>query len=352
MKESVNESLEMVLTSSGQPKFIISEDKSNFNQTKVSEIIHEFPERLIDPQEDVADKADDENEAWTTIKFHTAIVISETDLKNCKIDLNVSSKMQLSGKAELMQVIDVPEALLKKAEIQQINNKTFELIQLIQAPHKNKEDKMQAFDKLKLLDRSLETKMTECMRIKDRELKKSLIGQIVESKNRSGSVLTELRKLADLSQLSNETIAKLNDLAYKAIKQGGLKKLVDKRALQNEDLYKRLDKETTSILKTFDFDKIQAQNQQIISDIGDCPLSVSNTLELMQEGDCMCIGLKISRPEAAIADPSRLIIQDVVPTFMSVESFLQSAQFSISNEQNDPYKDVEDAHGGFNAKGR
>ena len=60
--------------------------------------------------------------------------------------------------------------------------------------------------------------MTECMRIKDRELKKSLIGQIVESKNRSGSVLSELRKLTDLSHLSNETIAKLNDLAYKAIK--------------------------------------------------------------------------------------------------------------------------------------
>ena len=115
---------------------------------------------------------------------------------------------------------------------------------------------MQAFDKLKLLDRSLETKMSECMRIKDRELKKSLIGQIVESKNRSGSVLSELRKLTDLSNLSNETIAKLNDLAYKAIKQGGLKKLVDKRALANEDLYKRLDKETNSIIKSMDFDKI------------------------------------------------------------------------------------------------
>ena len=36
----------------------------------------------------------------------------------------------------------------------------------------------------------------------------------------------------------------MNDLAYKAIKSGGLQKLVDKRALQNEDLYKRLEKET------------------------------------------------------------------------------------------------------------
>ena len=56
----------------------------------------------------------------------------------------------------------------------------------------------------------------------------------------------------------------------------------------------------------------------------------------------MSIGLKISRPVAAIADPSRLIIQDVLPTFMSVESFLQSAQFSITEDQ--------DAHGGFDPK--
>ena len=66
----------------------------------------------------------------------------------------------------------------------------------------------------------------------------------------------------------------------------------------------------------------------------------------MKEGDCMSIGLKISRPEAAIADPSRLIIQDVLPTFMSVESFLQSAQFSISNAEDD------EAHGGFDPKAK
>jgi hypothetical protein len=54
----------------------------------------------------------------------------------------------------------------------------------------------------------------------------------------------------------------------------------------------------------------------------------------------MCIGLSISRPEAAIADPSRLIIQDIHPTYISADSFLQSAQFNI-NSQGD------EAHGGF-----
>jgi hypothetical protein len=47
---------------------------------------------------------------------------------------------------------------------------------VIQAAHKNKEDKMNAYETLKLLDRTLEAKMGDCMKLKDRELKKALIG--------------------------------------------------------------------------------------------------------------------------------------------------------------------------------
>lgn len=129
MRESLNESLEMVLSSSGEPKFVITEDKSNLNTTKVSEVIYQFPEKLIDPQEEIQDQIqEEESQDWTSVKFHTSLVLTETDLKNCKINLSVSSKIQLCGKAELMEVIDVPEVLKKKAEILQINNKTFELI--------------------------------------------------------------------------------------------------------------------------------------------------------------------------------------------------------------------------------
>lgn len=60
----------------------------------------------------------------------------------------------------------------------------------------------------------------------------------------------------------------------------------------------------------------------------------------------MCIALDIKRPQAAIADASRLIIKDVYPTYMTANSFLESAQFSIVNSSQD-----EDAHGGFGDKG-
>ena len=46
----------------------------------------------------------------------------------------------------------------------------------------------------------------------------------------------------------------------------------------------------------------------------------------------MCISLKISRPEAAVADPTKLIVRDVVSTYMSANAFLDSASFNIERD--------------------
>jgi hypothetical protein len=56
----------------------------------------------------------------------------------------------------------------------------------------------------------------------------------------------------------------------------------------------------------------------------------------------MCISLEVSRTEACVADPSRLIIRSIIPTYMSSDAFLDSAIFNISKN--------EEAHGGFDSK--
>jgi hypothetical protein len=43
----------------------------------------------------------------------------------------------------------------------------------------------------------------------------------------------------------------------------------------------------------------------------------------------MCLGLDVGRSEAAIADPSRLLIKDIIPTFMTADSFLDSSAFKL-----------------------
>ena len=53
----------------------------------------------------------------------------------------------------------------------------------------------------------------------------------------------------------------------------------------------------------------------------------------------MCLGLDVARSEAVIADPTKLIIKDIIPTFMTADSFLDSSAFQIKRNNM--------AHGGF-----
>ena len=76
--------------------------------------------------------------------------------------------------------------------------------------------------------------------------------------------------------------------------------------------------------------------------IGNCPLSMSSVVELMQAKDCMCLGISIGRSQATISDPTKLVIKDVYPVYMSMDSFLESSIFNLKMNQ--------DAAGGFDLK--
>lgn len=81
---------------------------------------------------------------------------------------------------------------------------------------------------------------------------------------------------------------------------------------------------------------------KIIERIGPCPMSQNDVVEAMAEGDCMCLCLQISRSEATVMDPSRLLIKGIVPTFMTLESFMDSSIFNLKKNT--------DASGGFDYK--
>ena len=94
-------------------------------------------------------------------------------------------------------------------------------------------------------------------------------------------------------------------------------------------------------------DQIKEKYQKEIDEVGDCMLSCMNATEVIESHDAMGIGLSIKRPEAAIADPTRLEILDIYPTYLSVDSFLESAKFKLMNSQGQ----AQNVHGGFSGKG-
>jgi len=67
--------------------------------------------------------------------------------------------------------------------------------------------------------------------------------------------------------------------------------------------------------------------------LGQCPISQCGVVDLMRNKDCMCLGLAIKRSEATISDPTKLIIANVYPVYMSLDSFLESAIYNLKLNQ-------------------
>ena len=182
--------------------------------------------------------------------------------------------------------------------------------------------------------------MESCFKIKDRDIKKEIIDEIAEVKTKTSQILSILRETT--GKVSNAQIAQLNDLAYKAVRKRGLQKKLDERAVKNEDYYKKLDKQLKSVTQKMNFAELRTTHADLIQLVGNCPLSCNDLLEALQANDCMCLALDVGRSEAAIADPTKLVIKDIIPTFMSADSFLDSSAFMIKKDEN--------AHGGFGVK--
>ena len=144
-------------------------------------------------------------------------------------------------------------------------------------------------------------------------------------------------------RIDNLLIAQLNDVAYKAIRKTGVQKKLDERAIKNDDFFKKLDAQLDGAVKKINFDKVTAAQDALMNEkVGVCPLSQCSVIELMQAKDCMCIGLKIARSQATIADPTKLVIKEVLPVYISLDSFLESSIYNLKMNQ--------DAAGGFDLK--
>lgn len=123
--------------------------------------------------------------------------------------------------------------------------------------------------------------------------------QALECKKKVAQVLEIIRESLT-TQMTNLQIAQLNDCAYKAIRKVGVQKKLDERAIKNESYFKVNDKKLENLVAGLNAEKIRVNHQQIINEIGSCPMSLSDTVELMENKDCMCLALQISRSEATI----------------------------------------------------
>lgn len=110
----------------------------------------------------------------------------------------------------------------------------------------------------------------------------------------------------------------------------------------NVDKFNENQQKLKKAVEAIDFEKIKEKHKLLSEDLGNCFVSTSDIFEALEEEDCFCIGLDVGRSEACIADPSRLVIKKIIPCFVTADTFLDAAKFSLKNDT--------DAHGGFEQK--
>lgn len=110
-----------------------------------------------------------------------------------------------------------------------------------------------------------------------------------------------------------------------------MNKKIAERADKNVSKFQENEKKVLQIVKNFDFKKIEEEHKELGLKIGNCYLSTLNLFEAMKEGDCMCLALDVVRSQAAIADPSKVVIKQIIPNFMTACSFIEAASFVVGN---------------------
>ena len=227
-----------------------------------------------------------------------------------------------------------------KTEINIISKVLFDFIQIVVGKNLDADKAKEIYESIQALDDRVSEMIEEGFKIKNRENRKSTIQLCQAFKDKSFTVIETLRDMAiNKKTLDIGKIAKLNDLAYKAIRNRGLKKKLDERAMRNEEHYKNLNNQIQKKISSFDFSELSTKYQDIIDQIGDCHMTCLNAVEAIEEGDCLGLCLDVTRSEAAIADPNQLVVKDVIPCFMSCSAYLESAAYNLERQSN--------AHGSF-----
>jgi len=140
------------------------------------------------------------------------------------------------------------------AQILLANQKIFDFVQNLQK--QTAEQRKGSYDDLKRLDVQVDTFSEQSMKVRDREIRQTLMNSIVEFKQKIAQVM-EVMRADTQSNISNVLIAQLNDVAYKAIRKKGVQKKLDERAIKNEGLYKKLDGQLKGIIKKLDIPKLK-----------------------------------------------------------------------------------------------
>lgn len=156
------------------------------------------------------------------------------------------------------------------------------------------------------------------------------------------SIKDESENLADKMGHEERIALKISEKVKSCVEKE-LKKCfenrLEKRTKENASLVEKTKQSISEIVQKYDFEILKKKYATLSAQVGECILSSNNFIEALVDEDCLCLTFNIGRSQAAIVDPSQVIIKDVFPSFLTVGSFFYSTEFALKKNKL--------AHGGY-----
>lgn len=122
---------------------------------------------------------------------------------------------------------------------------------------------------------------------------------------------------------SNDVIAQLNSIGYSGQLKAGLQRKLDARAEANADKQQNAEYRKIELLKNVPKISVDSEFKDM-----KCFLTVQDPADAYSEGDSMCFTFDCGRSPTAVADPTKVVIKKILPSFITSEGFMDAAKMA------------------------
>lgn len=139
-------------------------------------------------------------------------------------------------------------------------------------------------------------------------------------------------KMSHEEHYAAKIVEKVKDSVDKELKHKFARRL-ENRTTDNAKLVENIKKNVAEAVKIIDFNSLKEKYGDLSAKIGECILSSNNFIEALADEDCLCLTFNIGRSQAAIVDPTQVVIKGVYPSFLTAGSFFHSTEFALKKNK-------------------
>ena len=132
--------------------------------------------------------------------------------------------------------------------------------------------------------------------------------------------------------VSNVSLARLNNIAYKGIIDSKAAREMAKRTAVGQKYMEDMEKNIKKVTKGINFEKLREEHKDKIESYGNCAITCQNWLEALEEGDCLCLTYDAERNLEDILDSTTVRIKDINVSMLTAEAFVNAAMFTSKSQ--------------------